>query len=148
MSKTDHTVDPESGLVPDVQSKFNSSILSATGAPHTVPSHSVEDSIRITESGLRNLTAMREDFPDAVLEDVPGVGRVWVSRSAIRSLVDFVVAVGRSGEAYLVPFARGGTIEVFLPTIHPRSRMSLKDLRQNFPDVCAGIVDSLKGMEP
>jgi hypothetical protein len=106
--------------------------------------HTVDDSIAISAAGLRNLNQMREAFPDAFLEDVHGVGRVWVSESALGHICGFDCAPDMSGLATFVPYAEAGTIRVYLPSSHEKSRAHVNGMQAMAPELYQQIVNFLK----
>jgi len=106
--------------------------------------HTVDDSIAISSAGLRNLNQFRETFPDAYLEDVPGIGRVWVTESAVDKLSGFDCAPDGSGLNTLVPYAEAGTIRAYLPTTHEKSRAHVTAMQAMVPELYAQILEFLK----
>jgi hypothetical protein len=106
--------------------------------------HTIDDSVGIAEGGLRNLHGLREAFPDAYLEDVHGVGRVWVSESAADKICGFDCAPDQTGLATFVPYAEASTIRVYLPTGHEKSRVHVNGMRAMAPELHAQIVEFLK----
>ena len=103
--------------------------------------HTVDDSIGIAAAGLRNLNQFRETFPDAYLEDVPGVGRVWVTESAAGKLVGFDCAPDSSGLGTLVPYAEAGTIRAYLPSTHEKSRAHVTSMKDMDPELYAKVLE-------
>lgn len=106
--------------------------------------HTVDDSVTIAEGGLRNLHGLKEAFPDAYLEDIHGVGRVWVSDSAADRIVGFDCAPDMSGLATFVPYAEASTIRVYLPASHEKSRTHVNGLKAMAPELHGQIVEFLK----
>lgn len=106
--------------------------------------HTIDDSIAISSTGLRNLNQMREVFPDAYLEEVHGVGRVWVSEGALAHLCSFDCAPDPSGLATFVPYAEAGTIRVYLPSTHEKARSHVNGMKAMDPELHQKIVDFLK----
>jgi len=108
-------------------------------APHTI-----DDSIRIAQHGVMNLTQMRTAFPDAFLEDLHGIGRVWVAEVGPEQLMDFEAAVDQDGGQSIVPFAVVSTIKVYLPSSSPGSRMRLSRLREKEPELHKAVLKVLR----
>lgn len=106
--------------------------------------HTVDDSVAIQANGLRNLNILREAYPDAVLEDVSGVGRVWVSDSALANVCDFDCAPDQNGLYTLVPYAEAGTIRVYLPSGNEKSRAHVNALKAQDPELYGKLVEFLK----
>ncbi len=106
--------------------------------------HTIDDSIAISANGLRNLNTMREAFPGAYLEDVHGVGRVWVHEDAADRISEFDCALDQTGLPTFVPYAEAGTIRVYLPSSHPKSRSSIQALKSADPDLYQKLVEFLK----
>lgn len=106
--------------------------------------HTVEDSITIAERGLRNLQSLRETFPDVYLEDVHGIGRVWVSDLAADKICDFDFALDQSNLATLVPYAEASTIRVYLPSGNEKSRTHVNGMKAMDPELYGKIVEFLK----
>lgn len=106
--------------------------------------HTIDDSIAVSAAGLRNLNQMREAFPDAYLEDLHGIGRVWVSESAEDKITDFDCAPDQSGLATFVPYAEAGTIRVYLPSSHEKARSHVNGMKAQEPGLHMKIVEFLK----
>lgn len=106
--------------------------------------HTINDSISIAEGGLRNLHGLREAFPDVYLEEIHGIGRVWVSESAADKISGFDCAPDKSGLATFVPYAEASTIRVYLPSGHEKSRTYVNGMEAMNPDLYGKIVEFLK----
>lgn len=106
--------------------------------------HTVDDSIRISAAGLTNLNTMRETFPDAYLEEIFGVGRVWVSGLAEDKITDFDCAPSQSGLATFLPYAEAGSIRVYLPSNHGKARSDVNGMKAVAPELHGQIVEFLK----
>lgn len=106
--------------------------------------HTIHDSVATQENGLRNLSALREAYPDAIVEDVPGVGRVWVSDAAEANITEFDCAPDQSGLSTFVPYAEAGTIRVYLPSSNPKSRLHVNSLKAMHPELYQRVVEFLK----
>lgn len=106
--------------------------------------HTIDDSVSIAEAGVRNLQGLREAFPDAYLEDVHGVGRVWVADSAADKICGFDCAPDPGGLATFVPYAEASTIRVYLPSGHEKSRTHVNGFKAMAPELHEKIVEFLK----
>ena len=106
--------------------------------------HTIDDSIAVSTAGLRNLSQMKEVFPDAYLEDVYGVGRVWVSESAAEKISSFDCAPDQGGLATFVPYAEAGTIRIYLPSSHEKARSHVNGMKVMDPELHDKIVEFLK----
>jgi len=108
-------------------------------APHTI-----DDSVRIAQNGVTNLTQMQSAFPDAYLEDIHGVGRVWVASVGPERLSDFELAIDQYGAQTLVPFAVVSTIRVYLPSGAQNARMKLSELKARGPEAHQAVLDLIR----
>jgi len=111
-------------------------------APHTI-----DDSVRIAQQGVMNLTQMRAAFPNAYLEDLHGIGRVWVAEVGPEQLTDFEFAVSHDGEQSVVPFTVVSTIKVYLPSSSPGARMRLSRLREKEPELHQAVLRLLRAQQ-
>lgn len=106
--------------------------------------HTIDDSIAVQANGLRNFSQLRETFPDAYLEEVFGLGRVWVSESVADKITDFECVPDANGISSFVPCAEAGTIRVYLPSTHEKSRSYVNGMKAQTPELHQQIVEFLK----
>jgi hypothetical protein len=110
--------------------------------------HTVDDTIRIQEAGLKNLQDMKDAFPDAYLSQVEGVGRVWTSEGAAKAINGFSVWGAPSGIAWVIPYSMAGNIPVYIPPVYGYSRSTVEAIRERHPDLHGKILEFLQSRVP